>query len=160
MSDETRFKLYPTQLNEAVIINVGNELSDQLLNELRDLALISIQRDGNKAVIFLLAGLHSMDTDEYEKLYAISKMIRILGAQPFYVGLSSGIVAHLVNHDVEIAGVASFYALNQALAALNRLNEDAKAENEEDQNKDPIHTAFSNRDDYDRRENALDQNDV
>jgi hypothetical protein len=65
-----------------------------------------------------------------------------------------------VNHDVEIAGVASFYALNQALAALDRLNEDAKAESEQDQNKNPIHTAFSNRDDNDPRENALNQNDV
>ena len=160
MSDETGFKLYPTQLNQAVIINVGNELSDQLLDDLRDLALTSIQRDGNKAVIFLLTGLHSMDTDEYEKLYAICKMVRVLGAQPFYVGLSSGIVAHLVNHDVEIAGVASFYSLSQALAAIDRINEGVKAETEEDQQGALAQISFPDRDDLDTSQNALDQNDV
>lgn len=160
MSNETGFKLYPTQLNQAVIINVGNELSNQLLDDLRDLALTSIQRDGNKAVIFLLAGLHSMDTDEYEKLYAISKMVRILGAQPFYVGLSSGIVAHLVNHDVEIAGVASFYSLSQALAAIDSVNEDVKAEIEENLQGAPTQISFPDRDDHETHQKALDQNDV
>jgi anti-anti-sigma factor len=131
MSEETVLKLAATQLKHSTIINIGNELSDAMLANLRDLILSQINEYHNKYVILILSGLKFMDSDEYSSLLQISKMAEILGAKTVFVGLNPGIIMHLINQDIDIQGIKSYHIFNDALEALGIIDDSKEDNNSE-----------------------------
>ena len=115
---ESSFKLAATHLKNSSIINLGNELSDHLIAELKDFVMNEIHVNQNKSIILVLSGLKFMDSQEFNELHKISRMTEILGAQTIFVGLNPGIIIHLMSQDVDIVGIKSYLSFEDALNTL------------------------------------------
>jgi len=115
---ESSFKLAATHLKKSSIINLGNELSDHLIAELKDFVMNEIHVNQNKSIILVLSGLKFMDSQEFNELHKISRMTEILGAQTIFVGLNPGIIIHLMSQNVDIAGIKSYLSFEDALNTL------------------------------------------
>lgn len=132
---ESSFKLAATHLKNSSIINVGNELSDHLIAELKDFVMKEIHVNQNKSIILVLSGLKFMDSQEFNELHKISRMTEILGAQTIFVGLNPGIIIHLMSQDVNIVGIKSYLSFEDALNTLENtaLSEDLFEEIDRDE---------------------------
>jgi rsbT antagonist protein RsbS len=147
---ESSFKLAATHLKNSSIINVGNELSDHLIAELKDFVMKEIHVNQNKSIILVLSGLKFMDSQEFNELHKISRMTEILGAQTIFVGLNPGIIIHLMSQDVDIVGIKSYLSFEDALNTLENtaLSEDILEDTDRDEF---LESDFDNNDEIDQK---------
>lgn len=109
-----------TRINDCVVVTAPGDLGRGRMAELERVALEYIAADQAIAVIFELSGVQFMDSLEFEEFKAVMHVVQHLGAQPMLVGLRPGIIAHLVETDVDISGLSAALSLNDALAMLGR----------------------------------------
>lgn len=120
MQWDTAGVIVATRINECVVVTAPGDLGRGRMAELERVALEYIVAEQTIAVIFELSGVQFMDGLEFEELKAITHMVQHLGVQPVLVGLRPGIVAHLVQTDVDISGLTAALSLNDALAMSGR----------------------------------------
>jgi len=97
---------------------VSQDLSGDMLDEVRRVALEGIQRDGAQSAIFELSAVPFMDSMEFGELRKIARMAEMLGARVIFVGLKPGIIVHLLEADADVRGVHAFLGLDEALHAI------------------------------------------
>ena len=109
-----------TRINDCVVVTAPGDLGRGRMSELERVAVEYIVADQTIAVIFELSGVQFMDSLEFEEFKAVMHMVQHLGVQPMLVGLRPGIIAYLVETDVDISGLSAALSLNDALAMLGR----------------------------------------
>lgn len=107
-----------TRVRDCLVVTVSQDLSGNMLDEVRRVALEGIQRDGAQSAIFELSAVPFMDTHEFEDLRKIARMAEMLGARVIFVGLKPGIIMHLLSADADVSGVRACLGLDEALHAL------------------------------------------
>ena len=94
------------------------DLNEEILRRFQQDLLERIGRTHASGVILDLSGVEIMDADEFESLRRASEMARIMGARSIMVGLQAGIVAALVDLDVNIEGVEATLDLESAFGLM------------------------------------------
>jgi rsbT antagonist protein RsbS len=120
MQLDTAGVVVATRINDCVVVTAPSDLGRGHMAELEGVALRSITSQKTNAVIFELSGVQFMDSQEFEEFRAVTRMVQHLGVKPVLVGLRPGIIAHLVQTDVDISGLSAALGLNDALAMLER----------------------------------------
>ena len=94
------------------------DLNEEILRRFQQDLLERIERTHASGVILDLSGVEIMDADDFESLRRASEMARIMGARSIMVGLQAGIVAALVDLDVNIEGVEATLDLESAFGLM------------------------------------------
>lgn len=110
--------------------------------ELTDGAVLGIQRDilqrvhatGVKGVIWDLSGVEIADTFLGNAIENISQMTTLLGATTVVTGLKPGVVASLVDLEIELGDVHTVLTLENGFEILAELTEPDEDEFPEDEN--------------------------
>jgi rsbT antagonist protein RsbS len=101
-----------------LVVTVGSDLSEGVLEQVRATALDGIQRDAAQSVILELTGVPFLDTRDFLELRKIIRMGALLGARTVVVGLKPGIIMHLMAADAEVSDVEACLGLDEALQRL------------------------------------------
>jgi len=107
-----------TRVRGCLVVTVSQDLSGDMLDEVRRVALDGIQRDGAQSAIFELSAVPFMDSVEFGELRKIARMAEMLGARVIFVGLKPGIIVHLLDADADVGGVHACLGLDEALHAI------------------------------------------
>lgn len=109
----------PLQIsNGAVIVPIRYEVTQDMLNLLKEDLLNFVSQHAAHSVVFDLKGIEILDAEDFADIQKILKMINIMGLRAVICGLSAGVVATLVSLDVDAKGVSTALDLNSALAIL------------------------------------------
>lgn len=108
-----------TRIGSCLVVTAPDDLGGDALAVLEKATLEAIHGVATRAVMFELGGVQFMDTGEFMALKLIALMAQRLGSTPILVGLRPGIVAYLVQADVDIAGVEAALGLNEAFELVN-----------------------------------------
>ena len=73
-----------------------------------------------KAVIFDLSAIRVRARHEFGARTALGQMVRLLGTSALVVGLSAGVVAYLVNDDIDTSGLEVARGLEEALNRIDK----------------------------------------
>lgn len=120
MQWDTAGVVVATRINDCVVVTAPSDLGRGRMAELERVALDYIVADHTAAVIFEFSGVQFMDSLEFQEFRAVMHMVQHLGVTPMLVGLRPGIIAHLVETDVDISGLSAALCLNDALTMLGR----------------------------------------
>lgn len=108
-----------TRIGSCLIVTAPDDLGGDALALLEKTTLEAIHGVATRAVMFELGGVQFMDTEEFLSLKLIAQMVKRLGTTPILVGLRPGIVAYLVQADVDVAGIQAALGLNEAFALVS-----------------------------------------
>jgi len=108
MSHETDVVI--NQVENALLATIQSALSDTSLKEFQARLLARISGSNVKYVLCDLSGVDILDIDEYRNIAKTFSMASLMGAETIMIGLNPGIVATLVDHDIDITQFQ--YALN------------------------------------------------
>lgn len=112
------YNVISTRIGQNIIVTLGNDLSGDVLSEIKRIALQDIHRHHAEAVIFEMSAVQFIDTFEFKELKNIVKMVEVLGATAIFTGFKPGIVMYLIESDVALDGIHACYGLDEALAHL------------------------------------------
>ncbi|MDO9023945.1 hypothetical protein [Zwartia sp.] len=110
-----------TRIGQNIIVTLGNDLSGDVLAEVKRVALQDIHRHRAQAVIFEVSALQFIDTYEFNELKNIVKMVEVLGAAAIFTGFKPAIVMYLIESNVDLNGIRACYGLDEALEHLATL---------------------------------------
>ena len=85
------------------------------INALRARLMDAVQQHRAQAVLVDCGMLQVMDSVEFAELRAALVTAGLLGARSMVVGLRPGIVAHLINADVDVVGLETALTLEDGL---------------------------------------------
>lgn len=115
----------PLQVSRGcVVASVQVDLRPEVLRQLQEDLLELIRESGARAVIIDLAGVDTVDPDEFSALLRTTEMARLMGADPVLSGLNAGVVSSLVDLDVDFGELQAARTLDDAFAQV----EEASAE--------------------------------
>lgn len=109
-----------TRVKDVLVITLPNDLSRDNLDQLKLKTLSGLTSSEVKAVVFECSGLQYLDLFEFIEVKLLFDSSRILGAQPYLVSLSPGIIKYLISSDADISGITAFLSLNEALNFLEK----------------------------------------
>lgn len=104
-----------TPVRGCLVVTLPADLSPGVFDEVRDRTLDGLHHGGCHAVVFELSAVQIMDREDFERLRKLAATTRLLGARPLLVGFSAGVVMHLVESDVDTAGLEAARDLEEAL---------------------------------------------
>lgn len=107
-----------TQLKNCLVITVGDDLGGDTLDEIRRLVLEGIGQTGCEFVILELTMLKYIDGGEFESLVGLSKVALILGAKTIFVGLTVGVILHLMSINMDTEGISAAVDLDSAFQII------------------------------------------
>lgn len=116
-----------TPVRGCLVVTLPADLSPEVFDGVRDRTLEGLHSGGCHAVVFELSAVQIMDREDFDWLRKLAATTRLLGARPLLVGFSAGVVMHLVESDVDTAGLEAARDLEEALerASSGAGNEDA-----------------------------------
>lgn len=104
------------KLNNALLATVPPLLSDTVLTQLQSELLDRVEKTKVDFILCDFSGIELLDIDEYSRLVSALKMASLMGARTILVGLSPGIAAMIVDHDIEIGSFQYALDIEQGLA--------------------------------------------
>lgn len=108
-----------TQVHGCLVVNMQSDLTDEVLDALREGLLSRIERTSVRGVVLDFSGLTVMDGTEFDAVRKLSQMVELLGPPCVIVGLNAGIVSYLVSVGTDLSGVQSMLGLDEALNWLS-----------------------------------------
>lgn len=109
----------PLQISrDCVVASIQVDLDEGVLRHFRDDLLGLLHRSGLVAVILDVSGLDLMDGQDFEALRKIVAMTELMGSRCIISGLQAGVVASLVELDVDLEGLETTLNLDAAFEAL------------------------------------------
>lgn len=108
-----------TWVRDCVVATLHANQQQDSFDQISAATLVEVGQGKIKAVIFDLSAVRVMDRHEFGALNALGKMLRLLGTNALVVGLSAGVVAYLVNDDIDTSGLEVARGLEEA---LNRID--------------------------------------
>ena len=112
-----------TRVGNCLVVTISQDLSGDMLDEIRRVALTGIQKDGATSAIFELSAVPFMDTQEFQSLRDIARMAAMLGSKVIFVGLNPGIIIHLMASDADVSGMHACLGLDEALQKVQAHDE-------------------------------------
>lgn len=105
-----------TDLQGCLILTFPSELAKSLMDRVKHETLERCVKKHVIAVIFDLTAVELLDLTEWSWLIQLSQGVRLMGGQPWFVGLRPSLVTTLISLGAEINGVE--YALGVEDAIL------------------------------------------
>ena len=84
-----------------------------------------------KGFVIDLSGINVIDSQLWDIFSKTSQMIKIMGFPSLITGLSPGVVASIIDHDLNINEVSTALNLEEALSILNQSAEQASEDNQD-----------------------------
>jgi anti-anti-sigma regulatory factor len=104
-----------TLVRGCVVSTLPAQLGPNSINALRSRIMDAVQQHRAQAVLVDCGMLQVMDSVEFAELRAALVTAGLLGARAMVVGLRPGIVAHLINADVDVVGLDTALTLEDGL---------------------------------------------
>ncbi len=116
------------QLEDNLIVSIQVELSDHLVQELKDNIAAEISKRNVKGLVIEVSGVDVLDTFIARAIRNIAQLARLMGVHTILAGLDAGMAITLVEMDMRMDGVGAAMNLHAALEALrqSRRTEDVK----------------------------------
>jgi len=109
----------PLQISrECVVASIQVDLDDAVLRKFRDDLLGLLHSSGLVAVILDVSGVDLMDGEDFRALRKIIAMTELMGSRCIVAGLQAGVVASLVELDVDLDDMETVLDLDAAFEAL------------------------------------------
>jgi anti-anti-sigma regulatory factor len=109
----------PLQISrDCVVASIQVDLDDEVLRQFRDDLLGLLHRSGLVAVVLDVSGVGIMDGEDFRALRKIIAMTELMGSRCIVAGLSAGVVASLVELDVDLEDLETTLNLDAAFEAL------------------------------------------
>tara|TARA_B110000483_G_scaffold226476_1_gene287163 strand:+ start:179 stop:637 length:459 start_codon:yes stop_codon:yes gene_type:complete len=125
----SKIAVYETQ--GCSVILVQHELTRESAQEFQTNVLDQIHLKSVKGVVIDLSGINVIDSQLWGIFSKTSQMIKIMGFPSVITGLSPGVVASIIDHDLNINEVLTALNLEEALSIVNQSAELASEDNEE-----------------------------
>jgi rsbT antagonist protein RsbS len=109
-----------TLVNGCVVVTFPADLAHSL-DLAQQATLKRVRAAGARAVVLELSAVRFLDRAEFDGLRALVGMLRLLGARSVMVGLRPGVVAWLVNADVDLRGFEFERDLEAALGRMGHV---------------------------------------
>ncbi len=103
-------KIVLNKMSRVLIATIQIALTSEVLENFKAELLHNIENEFKPFLILDFSGMDMMDASEFENLQKITQMAYLMGVKSYYVSLSPGIVASLIQMEVNIDKVHS--ALN------------------------------------------------
>jgi len=113
--DEYDASIGVTLVRGCVVSTLPAQLGPNSINALRSRIMDAVQQHRAQAVLVDCGMLQVMDSVEFAELRAALVTAGLLGARSMVVGLRPGIVAHLINADVDVVGLETALTLEDGL---------------------------------------------
>ncbi|MDH4381774.1 MAG: hypothetical protein QE509_07805 [Gammaproteobacteria bacterium] len=113
--DEYDASIGVTLVRGCVVSTLPAQLGPNSINALRSRIMDAVQQHRAQAVLVDCGMLQVMDSVEFAELRAALVTAGLLGARSMVVGLRPGIVAHLINADVDVVGLETALRLEDGL---------------------------------------------
>ena len=94
------------------------ELSDDVLDVVRDAILSGLARPAVNGVILDVSAVELLGVEEFRYLRETAAMAGLMGSRTVWVGLTPGVVSALIDLDANVAGVDATLSVDDAFAAL------------------------------------------
>jgi anti-anti-sigma regulatory factor len=117
-----------TPVKGCLIVTLPADLSPEVFGQLRERTLNGLRGGGCHAVVFELSAVQIMDVEDFAELRALAATAQLLGARALLVGLSPGVVMHLVDSDVDTTGLEAVRDLEEALDRAERAQRAVQAQ--------------------------------
>ncbi len=142
----------PLQVSRnCVVASIQIDLSDEVLRQFQSDLLSLIWSSGVSTVILDASGIEIMDGEDFDSLVHAMKMAALMGARPIIAGLRPGVVASLIELDVDVGKVEAALNLDHAFRLVD-------AQSWDDQNKE-VEAEDSTEVEVDRQGDEEDAND-
>lgn len=117
----------PLQISRAcVVASIQVDLNDEVMRQFRDDLLELLHRSGLLAVILDVSGIDIMDAEDFRSLRKIIAMAQLMGSRCIVAGLQAGVVASLVELDLELEDIETTLDLDTAFEALESGTEEGR----------------------------------
>ena len=114
--DTNPASLAPTIVKGCLVVSLPADLAGEI-ESLRDVVLEGVRGRRAHSVILDFSGLQLLDSGEFAQLRATLNMAALLGARAVLCGLRPGVVAYLVQNDIDTQGLVFMRDLDEALSA-------------------------------------------
>jgi len=119
MSETHESARIPLQISRnCIVASVQLDLRPHVLASFRTDLLDLLGKSGAQAVVIDLAGLQTIDQEEFDALRQTSDMARLMGARSVLSGLNPGVVSSLVDLDVDLTDVEATRTLDAAFELI------------------------------------------
>ena len=108
------------KLDNTLLATVPPLLSENTLVQLQDELLDRISQTDVSFILCDFSGVELLDAQEYSRLTNTLKMASLMGAETILVGLSPGIAAMIVDHDIDIDTFQYALDIEQGLLLAQR----------------------------------------
>jgi rsbT antagonist protein RsbS len=110
----------PLQVSRnCVVASIQIDLSDEVLRQFQSDLLSLIWSSGVSTVILDASGIEIMDGEDFDSLVHAMKMAALMGARPIIAGLRPGVVASLIELDVDVGKVEAALNLDHAFRLVD-----------------------------------------
>lgn len=106
-------------LQGCVVATIQIELGTREIEQLQDDILSRIQQTRARGLILDLSGLTLIDSIEFTALQRIVAMAKLLGTDSVLVGLRPGVVATLVESNLDFSRIEAVQTLEDAFSRLD-----------------------------------------
>lgn len=111
----------PMQITQSCLVaSIQTDLDDMMLEQFQKDLLERIRQSRAHGVILDLSGVEVIDAYEFESLRRTLAMAKLMGTRCVVAGLRPGVVASLVEMDVDCSGLQATLDLQDALALLRQ----------------------------------------
>lgn len=111
-----------SQSKDRLSVILQGDLLPETISLLNTDLLQLIQSHKVNLVIFDLSALSILDLTEFNALYSISLMIKLMGAETIFTGFNPGVVAFLILAGADISGINTVSGLDDIDRTLSHLN--------------------------------------
>jgi rsbT antagonist protein RsbS len=132
--ESIKISIHETQ--GCLIASIQEELSCEAAQQIQRSLLEQVHGKSVKGVIIDLSGVNIIDGALWEIISKTAQMVKMLGAPSVITGLSPGVVASIIDLNLEINGLTTAMNLKDALEILTQsaepeADDDYEAENED-----------------------------
>ena len=119
----------PLQISQnSVVASIQINLTQELLQELRQDLLEKLHTSRASGVIIDVSGVEIIDFTDFTELINIIDMVAIMGAKTVISGLKPGVISALVDLDADIDGINAALNIDDAFALIKLLREQHRSE--------------------------------
>lgn len=108
-----------TVVGNCLIITLPNYIEDSDIEKDINKLLLRINGTGIKGAILDLSMITALDSYGFSLIQRTSKTISLMGVRVIWVGLKPGVVASLIDLQVDISNVKAAINLEQGLSLIN-----------------------------------------
>jgi rsbT antagonist protein RsbS len=110
----------PLQVSRGcVVASIQVDLTDDVLQQFQGDLLSLLSSSGVSHVILDASGIEVMDGEDFDSLAHVMKMAALMGARPIMAGLRPGVVASLIDLDVDVGNVEAALNLDHAFRLVD-----------------------------------------